>query len=177
MEWLGFYFQFLCERHLAGVLRIPGPKYGRTGFDGFLGIPWDFKAHAANTSSHQLIVNDREAIDGAIEQFGAVGLILAVGEVEYNDERRTFQRWHDRLKGKPSKYVQQRIDRGGWSRLRKRSFALKEVSLIRIGPATLEKAGSFQSRFRNANGRPRWEKVLLDLEQIGAALIREIAFP
>lgn len=176
MEWMGFYFQFLCERYLKGIMRIPGPVYGKTGFDGLLAVPWDFKAHAANTSSHQLIVNDWEAIAGAIKEHGSVGLILAVGDVEYNDERRTFQRWHDRLKGKQSAYVRQRIARGAWSRLRKVSFALKEVSLIQIGQATLEQAGAFQRAFRNADGSPRRDKVLLDLENLGEALRMTIKF-
>lgn len=26
MEWIGFYFQFLCEKHLSGTADIPGPK-------------------------------------------------------------------------------------------------------------------------------------------------------
>ena len=54
MEWIGFYFQFCCDMYLPEVMKIPGPKYGRVEFDGFLDIPWDFKAHAMNTSSHRL---------------------------------------------------------------------------------------------------------------------------
>ena len=26
MEWIGFYFQFLCEMHLNKIMEIPGPK-------------------------------------------------------------------------------------------------------------------------------------------------------
>jgi hypothetical protein len=95
MEWIGWYFQFLCERFLKDIVDIPGPKFGNVRFDGFLKIPWDFKAHAINTSSHQIIVNDSEATAIGIEKFGSVGLILAMGKVEYNDEQRTFQKWHE----------------------------------------------------------------------------------
>lgn len=52
MEWIGFYFQFLYEKHLCGIMEIPGPKYGNVKFDDFKDIPWDFKAHAINTSNH-----------------------------------------------------------------------------------------------------------------------------
>lgn len=70
MEWIGFYFQFLCERKLKNLFKIPRPKYGNVSFDGFFEIPWDFKAHAMNTSSHQIIVNDSEAISSGIRDYG-----------------------------------------------------------------------------------------------------------
>ncbi len=79
MEWIGFYFQYLCEKHLAPTMRIPGPSYGKTEFDGFWRIPWDFKSHAENSSRHTLIVNDKEAIERAIAQYGSVGVIVALG--------------------------------------------------------------------------------------------------
>jgi len=166
MEWIGFYFQFLCESALAKLADIPGPRYGNVEFDAFCDIPWDFKAHAINTSSHKLIVNDSEATASAIQEYGAVGLILALGEVVYNDEERTFQAWHEEVKGGQSKYTKDRITRGAWSRRRKVSFGLEQVSFIRITDETLVKCGSFQQDFRNADGSPRRAKVLIDLEEI-----------
>lgn len=166
MEWIGFYFQFLCGKYLSGIMKMPGVRYGNTSFDGFKEIPWDFKAHAINTSSHQIIVNDSKATARAIKDFGAVGLILALGQVGYNDENRTFQEWHETLKGGLSDYSKERILRGAWSRLRKVEFNLKQISFIKIDDAILVKSGSFQRDFRNADGSPRREKVLLDLEKI-----------
>lgn len=151
MEWIGWYFQFLCERFLKDIVEIPGPKFGNVRFDGFLKIPWDFKAHAINTSSHQIIVNDSEATAIGIEKFGSVGLILAMGKVEYNDEQRTFQKWHEALKGGKSKYELERIKRGAWSRLRKTEFNLEQISFIKIDDNVLIKCGSFQRDFRNFN--------------------------
>jgi hypothetical protein len=172
MEWIGFYFQFLCEKIFSGVLEIPGPAYGgKVVFDAFLKIPWDFKAHAINTSSHQIIVNDSEAISRAIGDYGSVGVILALGQVVYNDENRSFQQWHTQLKGGPSKYEKQRIRRGAWSRLRKVFFDLKQIAFIQITDKTLVKCGSFQEDFRNSNGKPRRRKVLLDLEKLDDELI------
>lgn len=176
MEWIGFYFQFLCEKFLNNILTIPGPKYGNVKFDGFKEIPWDFKAHAINTSSHQIIVNDSEATANAIRDYGAVGLILAVGEVKYNDDKRTFQKWHEALKGGKSKYELERIKRGAWSRLRKVEFNLKQISFIKIDDRILVKCGSFQRDFRNSNGKPRREKVLLDLEKLDEEIIYFLDF-
>jgi len=170
MEWIGFYFQFLCEKYLSNIMDIPGPKYGNVRFDAFKEIPWDFKSHAMNTSSHQIIVNDSEAIANGIKDYGEVGLILALGKVLYNDEDRTFQKWHESLKGGSSDYTLERIRRGAWSRLRKVSFDLQQISFIKITDDTLVKCGSFQEDFRNANGSSRRSKVLLDLEEIDEEL-------
>ena len=176
MEWIGFYFQFLCEKYLSGIMEIPGLKYGKVEFDGLKEIPWDFKAHAINTSSHQIIINDSEATASAISDYNEVGLILALGEVVYNDNKRTFQKWHEKLKGGLSKYSEERIKRGAWSRLRKVSFDLQQISFIKITDETLIKGGSFQRDFRNSDGKPRKEKVLLDLERIDEELICFIEF-
>ena len=158
LEWMGFIFQYLCEKHLADIFEFQQPRYGNVSFDGLYKIPFDFKAHAINTSSHQIIVNDSEAIGNAIKEYGSVGLILALGQVEYNDEERTFQKWHDELKGGISEYTKARIKRGAWSRLRKFTFDLKQISLIEITDKTLVKCGSFQANFRNSDGSPRRKK-------------------
>jgi len=176
MEWIGFYFQFLCENYLSGYVDVPGPKYGNVSFDAFRDFPWDFKAHAMNTSSHQIIVNDSEAIKNGISDYGSVGLILALGKVEYNDEKRTFQKWHEQLKGGLSKYSKERIKRGAWSRLRKVEFDLQQISFIQITDDTLIKCGSFQSDFRNSNGLPRNPKVLINLEDIDEELKFRLEF-
>lgn len=92
MEWFGFYFQFLCEKYLSKIMRMQMPRYDKVSFDGLKNIPWDFKAHAINTSSHQIIVNDSEATSKAVKDYREVGLILALGKVVYNDENRSFQK-------------------------------------------------------------------------------------
>ena len=176
MEWIGWYFQFLCEKFLKNKIKIPGPRYHNVEFDGFYIIPWDFKAHAINTSNHKIIVNDSEATSNSIKEFGAVGLILALGKVKYNDEKRSFQKWHEKLKGGKSKYEIERIKRGAWSRLRKVEFRLKQISFIRIDDEVLVKCGSFQRDFRNSNGSPRREKVLLDLEMLDEEIIYFLNF-
>ncbi len=176
MEWIGFYFQFFCEKYLSEIMRMQEPRYDKVSFDGLKSIPWDFKAHAMNTSSHQIIVNGSEAMAKAINDYGAVGLILALGEVVYNDEDRTFQKWHEELKGGKSKFEQERIKRGAWSRLRKKSFKLQQISFIKITDNTLIKCGSFQKNFRNSDGSPRKSKVLIDLEKLDKELVDYLEF-
>ena len=129
-----------------------------------------------NTSSHQIIVNDSEATAKGIKDYRSVGLILALGKVLYNDEDRTFQRWHEALKGGLSDYSLERIKRGAWSRLRKVSFNLKQIAFIRITDKTLVRCGLFQKDFRNANGSLRRAKVLLDLGKIDEELEYLIEF-
>lgn len=112
MEWMGFYFEYLCQTHFDGIIDMPGKKYRNTTFDAFCEISWDFKAHAANTTRHDVITNDVEAIKSTLDDYGYYGIILAIGEVEYNDEQRTFKKWHDELKEGISKYEINRINRG-----------------------------------------------------------------
>lgn len=171
MEWMGFYFEYLCQKHLKNVMTLPGPRYGNCGFDAFLQVPWDFKAHAMNTSSHDIVVNDREAIEKGLAEYGAVGLIIALGKVDYNDESRTFQKWHDALKETKSAYVLKKEKEGAWSRLRKQSVHLEQVSYIRLTANTLARAGLFQRGFKNSNDNPRREKVSINLEKIRDELV------
>jgi hypothetical protein len=176
MEWIGFYFQFLCEKYLSEVMQIPGPKYGRVEFDGFLEIPWDFKAHSINTASRGIIINDSDAISRGILEFGNVGLILAMGEAEYNDLDSSFQAWHTQIKGEISDYVKRRISRGGWSRKRKVSFSLKQLLFLQISDSTLVKTGTFQRGFRNSNDSPRRSKVLIHLSNMEDELVGRLSF-
>ncbi|MBI2635663.1 MAG: hypothetical protein HYW79_03965 [Parcubacteria group bacterium] len=173
MEWIGFYFQFLCDTKLSPLVKIPGPKYNRVEFDGFAEIPWDFKAHpnknATGQENKSIIINDRLATIKAIKQFGEAGLILAIGDAEYNDENRSFQIWHKKLKGGLSNYEKQRILRKAPSRLRKTAFKLKEIKLVLMNNNMIRKLSSFQEGFRNSDGSPRNAKLLLDLDKIVAA--------
>lgn len=161
---------------VQGILEMPGKRYGRVEFDAFAEICWDFKAHAANTMRHDLITNDSEAIANAIQEYGHYGLILAIGEVEYNDEERTFKKWHDALKGGRSNYELARIERGAMSRRRKTEFVLKEIHIIHLDSSALNTcSGSFQEGFRNADGRPRRKKVLVNIPNIPNTSIAKTA--
>lgn len=176
MEWIGFYFQFLCETNLSHFMQIPGKKYGNVTFDGFSMFPWDFKAHVINSGRIEVIVNDSEAISQAIDEYDKIGLILASGTAVYNDESGKFRDWHDSIKGKKSIYVKERIKRGAPSRRRKDSFNLDEILLIGLDDELLERTGSFQKGFRNADGSPRRKKVLLNLKDSEDKILGVVRF-
>ncbi len=166
MEWMGFYFEYLCEKHFGHLLEIPGKKYANTEFDAFNQVCWDFKAHAANTTRHDVVTNDVEAIKNALEEYGYYGIILAIGEVEYNDEERTFKRWHDELKEGISKYETNRINRGAMSRRRKTEFVLSEIHFICLDLETLNQCSSLYHQGRNSNGKPRPPKYNVNIQKI-----------
>ena len=90
-KWISFYFQFLCEKCFIDLFEIQIPRYGNESFDGLYKIQFDFKAHTINKSSYKITINDREVIECVIKDYGSVGLIIAVKDVIYNDEDRTFQ--------------------------------------------------------------------------------------
>ena len=167
MEWMGFYFEFLCERKFAGLLTMPGKSYGPTKFDGFNSICWDFKAHTRNATKDEVITNDTSAVKATIEDHGHYGLVLAVGSVEYDDDAQTFKQWHDELKGRPSAYVQKNRARGVKSRRRKTGFVLEKIHFICLDTDALSKCEkSFQKGMRNSNGKPRPPKVLIDVAKV-----------
>ncbi len=176
MEWIGWYFEFLCNKHLSEKMTMPSPKkYGNVSFDGFLEFPWDFKSHAKN-SGNTVVINDSEATSRAIEEFGCVGVILAEGNVEYDNESRDFKKWHDELKGGISNYEKKRIQRNVFSRIRKISMKIEKIYFIKIDDETLIKCGNFQENFRNSNGNPRRKKVLLDLQEIKEKIAYTIVY-
>ena len=175
MEWIGFYFEYLCNTKLDSILNMPGPSFGNVKFDGFKTIPWDFKAHVVQ-SGKNVIVNDSEAISHFINKYSYVGLILACGNAKYNDANKTFKRWHDQLKGGTSDYEKDRIVRGAWSRLRKTSFSLLKIYIMLLDDNTLLKSGTFQENFRNADGSPRRSKLKINLDNVNSEIVKTIYF-
>lgn len=170
MEWMGFYFQFLCERAFTGILEMPGKKYGRVEFDAFGTFSWDFKAHSSKnhdgSTRNIVIMNDAEAIQTAMEEHGHYGLILAIGDVTYNDDNRTFKQWHDQLKGGASKYERKRVQRGAGSRIRKTRFVLSEMRFICLDAALLEQCGKLHNQGRNSDGSSRKPKFSVNTTKI-----------
>jgi len=167
MEWIGFYFQFMCENILSenNFMVIPGNSFGKVEFDGFKTIDFDFKAHAkSNKAKDKVPTNNYEAILESISINGKIGFIIASGDVIYDNENEDFKKWHDTLKGKTSKYVQNRINRKAPSRRRKAFFELDELIFVYLVKDTLSSTGSFQKGMRNSNGTKRNEKVMLDLD-------------
>lgn len=171
-EWIGWRFQEFCEQYLKPIQKFDfsGQRYGFADFDAFAEIPWDFKAHILQNprglQTHKVPGTDRRATLQAINDYGAAGFIIGTGNAVFNDEDRSFQRWHDELKGGLSKYEKERISRNAHSRLRKTKFTLKEIWIIEIDKKLCKNLGTFMEGFRNRDGSPRKAKVMLDLNKI-----------
>ncbi len=181
MEWIGWYFEFLCGQILPAVMKIPGPDYGNCGFDGFLDVPWDFKAHVTHNrhgkkNKGNVVINDCEAIDGALAQYGSIGLIMATGRAHFNDVNGSFKRWHDQIKGGTSAYERERVARGARSRPRKTRFDVEEILLLELTRPFVDGCDRFQEGFRNADGSPRRAKIMLNLSKVGERVRIRIPF-
>lgn len=175
MEWAGFYFEFLCAARLQPEFEVPGETYGTTAFDAKRSLNWDFKWHAIKSHSHTCILNDKSAMKATISTYGEYGAIIALSDVEYNDINRTFQKWHSDLKGGLSEYERERRARTSVSRYRKTRAVLAEILFVRIAPDDLPTLGTLRQG-RNANGAPRPEKFMLDLEAMDRLIVNRLRF-
>ena len=162
MEWIGFYFETLCRDAIKNIFDVPGRRYGRTVFDCARGINWDMKASAIKTDRHTAILNDVAATDASIAEFGRHGVILALLDVEYNDENRSFQKWHSELKGGLSEYERDRIARNATSRYRKTHAVLHQILLLTISADNKHILGTHRQGHKS-DGRPREPKYCLDI--------------
>jgi hypothetical protein len=178
MEWWGFYFEYLCYQKLQGAFIIPGDQYGKVRtacFDLKGSINWDLKAKAIKSDDHRSILNDTEAMSWSIREYGAHGLIVALCDVEYNDNNRTFQKWHQKLKGGKSKYEINREKRTSVSRYRKTHATLREILFLIVTSKNISALG-IHHQGRNSNGKPRPPKYMLDYDSINKFLVDRIVF-
>jgi hypothetical protein len=172
MEWVGFRFQELCEYYLkqTQMFEFRELRYGYADFDAFAEIPWDYKAHIRKNprgqQTHKIPGTDIRATLQAIEDYGAAGFILGIGDAVFNDENRSFECWHQNIKGDLSEYERERIMRGAPSRVRKTGFTLREIWIIEIDKELCKKLETFMEGFKNKDGSPRKAKVMLELDII-----------
>ena len=165
MEWWAFYFEYKVRKLLENKLQIPGDKFGNVNFDLKGKINWDMKASAVKTNNQKIILNDKESMDLSIAQNKYHGEIIALCDVEYNDNDRTFQKWHNELKGGESKYEIERKQRTANSRYRKTKALLWKIILLLISEDTVDILETHKQG-RNSNGLPRRPKYMLDIEDI-----------
>lgn len=177
MEWWGFYFEYLIFKSLKNELeiKIPGQKINNVKFDLTGNINWDIKASAIKSDNHKIILNDKIAMENSIELNGYHGEIIGLCDVEYNDEDRTFQKWHTNLKGGKSQYEIAREKRTSISRYRKTKANLIEIIFVIFKKSDLDKL-DIMKQGRNSNGKTRPEKFMLDLEKIGSFINSKIKF-
>jgi len=165
MEWWAFYFEYKVRNLLADKFSFPGDQYENVSFDFKGAINWDLKAHAIKSNEHKVILNDKLAMEKSIEKMGCHGEIIALCDVEYNDNDRTFQKWHTELKGGKSEYELAREERTSISRYRKTKAELTEIILLLITKENIEDL-DVHKQGRNSNGSPRNPKYVLDIELI-----------
>lgn len=175
MEWWAFYFEYLCRSRLKETFQIPGDRIGTVSFDLKGAVNWDMKAKAIKSDKHDCILNDCAAIDASIKVNGSHGVMIALCDVEYNDENRTFQKWHSRLKGGLSDYEKDRRKRTSISRYRKTRAVLAEILFLRLTAKSLRSLGTM-NQGRNSNGRPRPPKYMVSLEELDDLLIDRLPF-
>lgn len=176
MEWMGFYFEFLCRKLMIHAgFSFPGKKYDKVEFDSFRSINWDIKTSAIKSSHHRIILNDKNATEESIDEFGCHGLILALVDVEYNDDERTFQKWHDALKGEPSNYVKKNRAKNVTSRYRKTQARLEQILLLVMDGNNLSCLDTHRQG-RNSNDNARNLKYSLDVEQADIFEVDRINF-
>ena len=152
-EWIGAYFQYLCENTFAQILEMPGKRYGSAEFDAFGNISWVFKSHALNSNFDTIIVTDADAVNQTLDEYGCYGLILAIGNVEYSEEAKVrFKKWHDGLTGGTSANPANKIARDALSRTSVTAFTLSGMYFICLDDDSLNQCkGIFQKGFRNSN--------------------------
>jgi hypothetical protein len=171
MEWIGWYFEHFVENKvLEAVGGTVGPTYENTTIDLMLSSPWDLKAHPLDKKA--AILNDIEAINACIEQYGRLNYLLLEGNATYDDVKQSFKRWHDKLKGEPSAYVKSGKAIGRRSRVRKTSFQPTRMLGICLDDKTLQHGISsgaikrFQDGMKNANGKKRRGKYQIFPDKI-----------
>lgn len=175
MEWWAFYFEMLCWRLRDSGFEMPGSAFGNVRFDATRNVNWDLKAKAIKSDNHSAILNDKEAMNASIQANGEHGVVLALCDVEYNDQDRTFQKWHTELKGGQSKFEQDRIKRTATSRYRKTRAVLSEILILRFDEASLADLGTM-NQGRNSNGNSRKPKYLLNVEDAPAYEVARLTF-
>lgn len=171
MEWIGWYFQHLCDTKLNTVFQIPGESFrnGNVSFDGAAeGYNFDFKAHAWVTASGKrkpcTVLNDKVSMDESVAKYGRHGLLLALLKCEY-DQDGSFKKWHDSIKGEISEYVKDGIKSGRLSRKRKVRAYVEKYVILTITRENINRL-PVMNQGRNSNGKPRMQKYGINLEDM-----------
>lgn len=147
-EWLGWWVEhFGTEILFERFGGARGPRFGNTEFDYQLIRVFDLKAHASQ-SGPDVILNDLEACQAAVLQTGGLGFAIATADVTYDDDRHTFYRWHQAVRGKPFE------ERSPRSRRRKTFARFRHVDVVYFdGPHALQVALDGKILVRMAQGR------------------------
>ena len=168
MEWMDFYFKFLCQKHFTGIIDMPGKKYGNTAFDAFRNISWDFKMDSFDPGAYSVTANGAEGIADTISDYGYYGIILAIGDIEWDDKEISFKKWHDELRGEISEYDTYKINSGIMSRTHKTAFTLEEIHFICFDSEALHTCcGMLQDSLGDtSSSKLNRKEIIIDIHKI-----------
>ncbi|MFW6148245.1 MAG: hypothetical protein ACOC6D_00110 [Atribacterota bacterium] len=153
MEWIESYFNFLCEKKLSGFLQIPGPCYHQMNFSGLLEIPWIFKTYIENFGNQKIILADADLISQGLSDFQQIGIILAIGIVEYKGRKKPGKNDENKISQKQQDMKEE---------LRQHSiFNLKYIYFLPFSLNSVKKCETFQPE--GPTKEPLREKIILDI--------------
>lgn len=168
-EWIGFYFEYLAEKHL-----IPGVAQfklfvGNTSFNGCAGKNIvDYKTSSANQS---VILNDKNAIDRVVNEYRELGYIIIVGDIE-KEQANELDVWRKGLTGR-SVYVIKGELTGRRHRKLKSKFYPKSLLYASITKQNIKSLSIFHQGV-NSDGNPRNPKYILPKNKMGAFILESI---
>lgn len=183
MEWPGFFFdEFGVKSLIEKYKGEKGPSVGNTIFDYQNDFVCDLKFHSLNDKNNNrnswAILNDLEAIKRIIADYHGIGFAIGLGTAEYDFDR-SFQKWHDALKGSPSDYVQKKRAENANSRLRKQSCEFESIKILFFNSMDDITRGLkegwiavFQKGMKNSNDNPRRGKIMINIDRVPKEFIK-----
>ncbi|MCH9704682.1 MAG: hypothetical protein K0U15_00965 [Proteobacteria bacterium] len=99
-EWQNFYFRYkFMQSVYCEQTQIPGDKYGKDVFDVKGEINWELNVATLKTDFCTVTLSNTATIHKAIAEHGYHGEVIALCNFAYDDNNRSFQSWHENLKG------------------------------------------------------------------------------
>lgn len=158
MEWVGFYYEYLIDKlGFKNDITYLSPTNTKVKLDyRFDSILTDLKTHNINSKS-EIILNDKKAMEEALEKEGKIQILLLNGYANKEDrDTQFFKKWHCNLK--KEKFEQKENDR-----LRKTDFKLLSIYLLEINEDNKDKLTIYRQG-GNSNGKPRYEKFKIKMK-------------
>lgn len=172
VEWPGFYLKRkipeICiekyetqfqERNIGKLYLLKGTYI------------WDIRFNALGKTQDNIPFMSKDNIDGIIEEYGGLGLIVVDAEVDSDDDW-SFYRWLQEKKG-VSSYELERERNGRAPRKRKKGFRIRQIHAyyfpeehIHRGPREGWINPNFQRDYRQPGGEPRAGKYQMYLGRI-----------
>jgi len=161
MEWVDAYFNYLCEKHLSGLLRFPEPAYSRLPFPVMKKVPWIFKAFIQNTGNKKIILSDASLFTRILADYQKIGVIIASGTVCYYKDKIEESKKESEHFGKGKEGTRDII-----KEFRQHSeFILDKILFIPVSYDFIETCETFQPKEVKSEEHLR-EKIVLEMPKL-----------